>query len=326
MAPVQSIGVLTSGGDSPGMNAGIRAVVRAALAYDLTVFGIEHGFQGLIDQHLRPMSSRDVSGIINQGGTILKSARCKAFFEPEGRKTAADTLKEHRIDALVAIGGEGTYRGLELLAEEHGVRVIGMPGTIDNDIGGTDLTIGFDTALNTAVEAIDRLRDTAQSHDRLFFVEVMGRHSGYLAMLSAIAGGAEQVLVPETPTDIPGLIQKLNQFRMAGKTSYIVIVAEGDEAGDAAEISRKVLELTEFADSRVAVIGHLQRGGRPTASDRILASRFGVHAVQALVDGESGVMTAINGSQVKSRPLADSHEVKSSFDPAYAKLAEILAT
>lgn len=326
MTPVQSIGVLTSGGDSPGMNAGIRAVVRAAAANDLAVFGIERGFQGLIDRHVRPMSARDVSGIVNMGGTILKSARCKAFFEKEGRTIAAKTLKEHGIDALVAIGGEGTYRGLELLAEEHGTRVIGMPGTIDNDIGGTDYTIGFDTALNTAVEAIDRLRDTAQSHDRLFFVEVMGRHSGYLAMMSAIAGGAEQVLVPETPTDLPGLVQQFHRHRMAGKTSHIVVVAEGDEEGDAAEISRKVLELSDFADSRITVIGHLQRGGRPTAFDRILASRFGVYAVQALIRGETGVMTAINGATVLSRPLSDAHEVKSVFDPSYADLAEILAT
>lgn len=326
MRPVTSIGVLTSGGDSPGMNAGVRAVVRAALANDLSVFGIERGFQGLIDRHLHPMSSRDVSGIINQGGTILKSARCKAFYEPEGRAIAADTLKEHGIDALVAIGGEGTYRGLERLSEEHGIRVIGMPGTIDNDIGGTDFTIGFDTALNTAVEAIDRLRDTAQSHDRLFFVEVMGRHSGYLAMLSAIAGGAEQVLVPETPTDIDALVEKLNQYRMAGKTSYIVVVAEGDEAGDANAIARQVIDRSDFADTRITVIGHLQRGGRPSAFDRILASRFGVFAVQALLRGETEVMTAINGSDLVSRPLSDAHEVKPTFVPDYANLAEILAT
>lgn len=326
MTQVSSIGVLTSGGDSPGMNAAIRAVVRTALINDLTVFGIERGFQGLIDRHLRPLSSRDVSGIINLGGTILKSARCKEFFEPEGRAAAADTLKEHGIDALVAIGGEGTYKGLELLAKEHGIRVVGMPGTIDNDIGGTDYTIGFDTALNTAVEAIDRLRDTAQSHDRLFFVEVMGRRSGYLAMLSAIAGGAECVLVPETPTDLPAMIAQLEHYRMAGKTSFIVVVAEGDEAGDAAEISRKVIEASDFQDSRVTVIGHLQRGGRPTAVDRILASRFGVHAVEALVKGESGVMTAVNGPLVLSRPLADSREVTSEFDLDFARVAQILAS
>lgn len=326
MTPIKSIGVLTSGGDSPGMNAGIRAVVRAALNHGLTVYGIEHGLQGLIDRQLATMNSRDVSGIINLGGTILKSARCKAFFEPAGRGIAADTLREFGIDALIGIGGDGTYRALELIAEEHGVRVIGMPGTIDNDIGGTDYTIGFDTALNTAVEAIDRLRDTSHSHDRVFFVEVMGRHNGFLAMMSAIAGGAEDVLVPETPTDLSALIERLRADRLKGKLSSIVVVAEGDDAGDAATIARRVLDSSECKDARVTVIGHLQRGGRPTAFDRILASRFGVHAVEALLLGESKVMTAINGNQVLSRPLSDCRDVKSTFEQSFVHLSQILST
>ncbi len=325
MTSLRTIGVLTSGGDSPGMNAGIRAVARTAIARGLSVFGIEYGLQGLIDRQVRPLTSRDVSAIINRGGTILKSARCKKFFEPEGRALAAEYIRELNIDALVGIGGDGTYRGLELLAEEQGILVAGMPGTIDNDIGGSDYTIGFDTALNTAVEAIDRLRDTAGSHDMIFFIEVMGRHSGNLAMMSAIAGGAEDALVPETPTDINALVNRLNAYRVSGRKSILVVVAEGDEEGDAAAIARKVKENSEFLDTRVTVIGHLQRGGRPTAFDRILASRFGVHAVDALIRGESGFMAAINGRDIVSRPLSDSRTEKSSFDATYVALSETLA-
>ncbi len=322
----KNIAVLTSGGDAPGMNAGIRAVVRSAIHSGMKVWGVERGYQGLIDNRLVEMDGRSVSGIINRGGTILHSARCEAFLVPAGRERAAKTLLDRDIDGLVVIGGDGTYRGAAALYEEHGIRCVGMPGTIDNDIGGTDFTIGYDTALNTAVEAIDRLRDTADSHDRIFFVEVMGRHSGYLAMMSGIAGGAEAVLVPETPTDIGVLVDRLRACRDRGKTSSIVVVAEGDEAGNASEIAAKVSEQSEFTDQRVTVIGHLQRGGSPTAWDRILASRLGVAAVEALVEGQSNVMAALNGGEVILRPFSDTWEVKSAFDPRCVRIADVLAT
>jgi len=322
---MKSIAVLTSGGDAPGMNAGIRAVVRAAHHYGLDAYGVLRGFQGLIDDKIVPMSPRDVGGIINRGGTVLYSARCAAFMEPEGRATAAMHLQERGIDGLVLIGGDGTYRGAECLQQEHGIRCIGMPGTIDNDIGGTDFTIGFDTALNTALEAIDRLRDTAESHDRIFFVEVMGRHNGYIAMMSGLAGGAEDILVPETPTDMDELIHVLEEGKRRGKGSMIIVVAEGDDAGNATEIAAKVAERSDFKNSRVAVIGHLQRGGSPTAFDRILASRLGVAAVEALRDGKTGLMAGLSKGEVVLRPFSDAWEKPSKFDPKFVDLMKLLA-
>ncbi|MEK7793677.1 MAG: 6-phosphofructokinase, partial [Candidatus Hydrogenedentota bacterium] len=304
---MKRIGVLTSGGDSPGMNAAIRAVTRAAIYHGLEVVGIERGYQGLVDSMLRPLYLRSVSGIINRGGTILRTARCQEFYEIDGREAAAKTLDEERIDGLVVIGGDGSYRGAEALEQEHGSRCIGLPGTIDNDIGGTDYTIGFDTALNTAIEAIDRIRDTAGSHERVFFVEVMGRGSGYIAIMSAIAGGAEHVLVPETPTSIETLIARIKQGQETGKTSHIIVVAEGDEAGGAMEIARKVEAGSDIRGTRVTVIGHLQRGGGPTAFDRILASRMGVFAVEKLLAGEAGKMVGIRGGQLVLKPFSAAH-------------------
>ena len=324
---MKNLAVLTSGGDAPGMNAALRAVVRAGAYHGLQVFGVERGYQGLIADTIEAIGPRDVSDIICRGGTILHSARCKAFYEAEGRAAAAANLKKHGIEALVVIGGDGSYRGASLLEEEHGVRCIGLPGTIDNDIGGTDFTIGFNTALNTAMEAIDRIRDTAHSHDRVFFVEVMGRRSGFLAIMSAIAGGAEDVLVPESPTDVESIIRKLNAGREKGKTSSIVVVAEGDEAGNAFEIARRVGELPGFSGgARVTILGHLQRGGSPTAFDRILASRLGVRAVEALLERESGKMVGVNANEVVLRPFSDAWEAGAPFDPSYLKLAEVLAT
>jgi 6-phosphofructokinase 1 len=324
---IRRIGVLTSGGDSPGMNAAIRAVVRTICSHGLEAFGIDRGYQGLIDGQIRPMNARSVGGIINRGGTILHSNRCKAFYEAEGRAQAANQLQRFNIEALVVIGGDGTYRGAQLLHEEHGIACLGMPGTIDNDIGGTDYTIGYDTALNIAMEAIDRVRDTAESHDRLFFVEVMGRHSGYLAIMSGIAGGAEEILVPETPTDIPKLTQRLQEARRKGKLSAIVVVAEGDDAGKAIDIARKVGTYDPgFSSSRVVVIGHLQRGGPPTAFDRILASRLGVLAVEALLDGERDKMVGISGNAAVLRPFSDTWEKRTCFDPSFLRVASILAT
>lgn len=322
---LKRIGVLTSGGDSSGMNAAIRAVVRAAVGQGLEVYGIRHGYQGLIDGDLAPMTARSVSGIINRGGTILHTARCMAFMEPEGRVRAAQTLRAHGIEGLVVIGGDGTYHGAQKLYEEHGVCCIGLPGTIDNDIGGTEYTIGFDTALNVAVEAIDRLRDTAASHDRIFFVEVMGRHSGFIAMMSALAGGAEEVLTPEEPTDVAGLVATLRRARDNGKTSMIIVVAEGDDAGNALQIARAVADTSEFKDTRVSVIGHLQRGGTPTAFDRILAGRMGLRAVEALIAGETGKMVGIQGQEMVLRPFTDTWENKSRFDPALLQVARTLS-
>ncbi len=323
---MKRIGVLTSGGDSPGMNAAIRAVVRTAVYHGLEVFGIERGYQGLIDGRIQQMGPRSVSGIVNRGGTILGSARCKPFYQPEGRAQAARQLEKHGIEGLAVIGGDGSYQGALKLHEEHGIKCIGIPGTIDNDIGGTDFTIGYDTALNTAVDAIDRIRDTAASHDRIFFVEVMGRHSGYLAMMSGIAGGAEEILVPETPTSIEKLIEDLREARERGKTSSIVVVAEGDDAGKAIDVMKKVQEGAGFPNVRVAVIGHLQRGGSPTAFDRILASRLGLRAVEALVDGETGKMAGLSANRVVLRPLAEAWECRTQFDPSFLRVAHVLST
>ncbi|HQK76774.1 MAG TPA: 6-phosphofructokinase [Candidatus Hydrogenedentes bacterium] len=323
---MKRIGVLTSGGDAPGMNAAIRAVVRAGAYYELQVLGIHRGYQGLIDGDVLEMGPRSVSGIINRGGTILRTARCKAFFEKEGRARAAETLRKHGIEGLVVIGGDGSYRGALKLYDEHGIACVGLPGTIDNDIGGTDYTIGYDTALNVALEAIDRIRDTAESHDRIFFVEVMGRHSGYLAMMSGIAGGAEEILVPETPTSIETLVEHIRSYRAKGKQSAIIVVAEGDELGNAIQVAKQVDAQAQIPDSRVVVIGHLQRGGTPTAFDRILASRLGVRAVEALVEGVSGKMVGISANEVVLRPLEEAWECRTQFDPKLTRIAHILAT
>ena len=323
---MKRIGVLTSGGDSPGMNAAIRAVVRTGIYHDLEVYGIERGYQGLIDDKIELMGPRSVSGIINRGGTILHSARCDFFREEEGKAIAAENLAKHNIEGLVVIGGDGSYRGAQDLHDLHGIKCIGVPGTIDNDIGGTNFTIGYDTALNIAIDAIDRIRDTAAAHDRIFFVEVMGRHSGYLAMMAGIAGGAEQVLVPEVPTDVNDLVKKLQKGAEAGKMSSIVVVAEGDDAGDAIEVVRKVEELSDFKNIRIAVIGHMQRGGAPTAFDRILASRFGMRAVEALLEGETSKMTGVTSDTIVLRPLSEAWECRTQFDPKYLRVAHILST
>ncbi|MCO6481771.1 MAG: 6-phosphofructokinase [Flavobacteriales bacterium] len=289
------IGVFTSGGDAPGMNAAIRAVVRTAHYHGLAVSGIYEGFEGMVQNNVKRLGIRDVSNIIQRGGTILRSARSKAFMTEEGRARAKAHLDQWGIDALIAIGGDGTFRGASLFAKEHGMPVIGISGTIDNDLRGTDRSIGFDTATNTAMEMIDRIRDTASSHDRLFFVEVMGRTSGAIALHCGIAAGAEFVMVPEYRQGIDELIQVL-QRAARSKSSVIVIVAEGDEEGGAYEVARKVKGRFAHYDTRVSVLGHVQRGGNPTVADRLLASRSGVTAVEGLLEGRSGAMVGeVNG-------------------------------
>jgi len=297
---VSHIGVLTSGGDAPGMNAAIRAVVRTAHYHGLKVSGIFEGYEGLITDSVKALHVRDVSNIIQRGGTVLRSARSMSFRAVEGRRTAKQTLDRHGLDGLVVIGGDGTFRGASIFAREHGVPIVGITGTIDNDLGGTDTTIGFDTATNTAMELVDRIRDTASSHDRLFFVEVMGRTTGAIAMHCGIAAGAEFVMVPEKKQGIPQLIHVLERAAK-NKSSVIVIVAEGDEEGGAYEVARKVKERFALYDTRVSVLGHVQRGGNPTVADRLLASRSGVAAVEGLLAGRANEMVGIvNGKMVFS--------------------------
>ena len=322
---MKRIGILTSGGDAPGMNAAIRAVVRAASYHGLEALGIERGYKGMIAGTIRPLGPRDVSGIINRGGTILYTARCLEFMEHGGRARAAANLQAHGIEGMVVIGGDGSYRGAEKLQNEFGIRCIGLPGTIDNDIGGTDHTIGFDTAINTAMNAIDRIRDTAASHDRIFFIEVMGRHSGYVAMISGLAGGAEDILLPEADTPVEVLIERLREGERRGKRSSIVVVAEGCAYGGAMALARMVSERSDYKDNRVTVIGHLQRGGSPTALDRVLASRMGVCAVEALLAGESGKMVCADGQQILLRPLSDAWELRTRFDTELLRVAHVLS-
>ncbi|HHP7241120.1 MAG TPA: 6-phosphofructokinase [Cyclobacteriaceae bacterium] len=310
---MKKIGVITSGGDAPGMNACLRAVVRAAIYLDIEIYGIKYGFSGMIDGDLYKMKSYSVSNIVQKGGTILKSARSKEFMSKEGRQKAYNQLKQRDIEGLIAIGGDGTFTGANIFYEEFGIPVVGCPGTIDNDLYGTDNTIGFDTAVNTALDAIDKIRDTANSHDRVFFIEVMGRHSGYIAINSAIGGGAELVMVPETSTTIEDVIKTLKKGRDRQKTSSIVVVAEGDEQGNAHEISTKVMKQVPELDIRVTTLGHIQRGGSPSMSDRILASRLGLAAVEGLVNGQKNVMVGVVDDKVtytnfrlaisKSKPL-----------------------
>ncbi|WP_207428934.1 6-phosphofructokinase [Pedobacter sp. SYSU D00535] len=295
---IKKIGVFTSGGDAPGMNACVRAVVRTSIYSGIEVVGIRHGYQGMIDKNFIHMDARSVCHIIQQGGTILKTARCVDFKTKEGRAFAFKNIKDAGIDALVAIGGDGTFTGAELLSREFDIPIIGIPGTIDNDLFGTDYTIGYDTATNTVIEAIDKIRDTAASHDRLFFVEVMGRDSGCIALHAGIAGGAEAILLPEKDTAIDELIAKLEEGATSNKTSSIVIIAEGEKNGGAYNIARRVKDKFGFYDIKVTILGHLQRGGSPTSFDRVLASRLGYAAVKALIAGESRKMVGIQANKV----------------------------
>lgn len=296
--PVKTIGLLTSGGDAPGMNPCIRAVVRAGLARGWTMIGIEDGFEGLIKGRFRELEARDVGGILQRGGTILQTARCDAFMEPQGQREAIRAINDAGIDGLVVIGGDGSLRGAETLAGK-GIDVVGIPASIDNDIFGTDMCIGVDTALNTIVDAIDKLRDTASSHNRSFLVETMGRNSGYLAMQSAIITGAEMVLVPEVPTDVETVVNVMESAYRRGKSHCIVVVAEGAEPS-INELAKMIDERELGFQTRVTILGHIQRGGKPTAFDRLLASRFGVRAIEYLAEGNSGVMTGLKGHDIEA--------------------------
>jgi len=322
---MKRIGVLTSGGDSPGMNAAIRAVVRAAIYKGLEVWGIMRGFAGLIEGQFEKMNLLSVGNIIQRGGTILKSARSEEFKTPTGRKIAAQRLKEFLIDALVVIGGDGSFKGAWELSQEWGIKVIGIPGTIDNDLYGTDYTIGYDTAANTAMQCIDKIRDTAFSHERIFFVEVMGRASGFIALEAGIAGGAEEILIPETKTNLKKLWKKLKAGMDRGKLTNIILVAEGDEAGGALQVAKKIKELSGI-DYRVTILGHIQRGGCPSVYDRILASKLGVRAIECLLQGKYNVMVGEVGRKLVETPLNLTWEKKKKLDPSLQELIKILAS
>ena len=304
MARINSIGILTSGGDAPGMNAAIRAVTRAAICNGLKVFGIYRGYKGLVSDEIVEFKSQNVSNIIQMGGTMLKTARCKEFKTPEGRAQAYENMKKHGIDALVVIGGDGSLTGARILAQEFDIPCIGLPGTIDNDLYGTDTTIGYDTALNTILDAVDKIRDTATSHERLFFVEVMGRDAGFLALNGAIAAGAEAAIIPEFSTEVDQLEQFINHGFKKSKSSSIVLVAESELTGGAMHYAERVKNEYPQYDVRVTILGHLQRGGRPTAHDRIIASRMGVASIQALLEGQRNVMIGIENDKIVYVPFA----------------------
>jgi len=322
---ISKIGVFTSGGDAPGMNAALRAVVRAAIYYNKEIYGIMRGYEGMIDEEIVKLGARSVGNIIQRGGTILKSARSKEFRTPEGRQKALANLKKHGIDSLIAIGGDGTFTGLHKFFEEHKIPSVCIPGTIDNDLAGTDYTIGYDTATNTAVEAIDKIRDTALSHNRLFFIEVMGRNSGYIAINSGIAGGAVAIIIPEEESDFEKLYARLTEGEKTNRKSSLVVVAEGSKLGGANELARMVAERSSYFDIKVTILGHLQRGGSPTYFDRVLASRMGIAAVEGLLKGENDVMVGIQNNQIVYNPfdmiISNRHEI----DSESLRIAKILS-
>ena len=303
MGTIKSIGILTSGGDAPGMNAAIRAVTRSAIYNGLKVYGIYRGYKGLVTDEIQEFKSQNVSNIIQMGGTILKTARCKEFTTPEGCAQAYENMKKHEIDALVIIGGDGSLTGARIFAQEFDVPCIGLPGTIDNDLYGTDTTIGYDTALNTILDAVDKIRDTATSHERLFFVEVMGRDAGFLALNGAIAAGAEAAIIPEFSTEVDQLEEFIEHGFRKSKSSSIVLVAESELTGGAMHYAERVKNEYPQYDVRVTILGHLQRGGRPTAHDRIIASRMGVASIQALLEGQRNVMIGIDDDKIVYVPF-----------------------
>lgn len=307
------------------MNAAVRAVVRTALHFDLKVYGIRLGYQGMINNDFVEMDGISVSNIVQRGGTILKSARSTDFMTPEGRQKAAENIRALDIDALVGIGGDGTFQGATKFYEEQGIPVVGVPGTIDNDLSGTDETIGYDTAMNTALEAMDKIRDTADAHDRLFLVEVMGRHAGFIALETGIAGGAELILLPETITNIQDVKDSLREVFRNQRRSSLVVVAEGDETGGAMKLADDLKDEFGKYEMRVCILGHIQRGGAPTARDRVLASRLGAASVQALLDGHSSVMVGIINNEIKITPMRNVWSKKKSINYELLELAKILS-
>ena len=322
---ISKIGILTSGGDAPGMNAAIRAVVRACYHHKKFVDAVYFGYQGLIDNSIKSLDVRSVNMILGRGGTILKSARCEEFRNREGRQKAYDNMIANDIDALVVIGGNGTLTGAHVFHEEYGIPVVGIPGTIDNDLFGTDHTIGFDTATNTVIEAVDKIRDTAFSHNRLFFVEVMGRDTGFIALQSGLASGAIEIMMPETVISVDDLISTLEKGRRTKKTSRVIIIAEGNENGGAAQLADLVNEKYNQYDTRVTVLGHLQRGGSPSCFDRVLASELGVGAVEALLKGENDVMIGKLHGAITTTPLHDALTREKHLDDNLLRISKILS-
>jgi 6-phosphofructokinase 1 len=324
---MNKIAVLTSGGDSPGMNAAIRAVVRNASYSGLDCDGVYRGYQGLIENEFIELGPRDVKNTINRGGTFLKSARSKKFMTKEGRELAYKNLKARQIDALVVIGGDGTFTGASVFSKEFDMPIIGIPGTIDNDINGTDYTIGYDTALNTVIEAIDKIRDTASSHDRLFLVEVMGRDAGDIALNSGIGAGAEEILIPEENLGVDRLIESLDKSRKTGKSSSIVVVSEGDQIGkNITKVAESIQENLPDYEVKVTVLGHIQRGGSPSCFDRVLASRLGVGAVDALLEGKSNIMVGIEHKKIVHVPFDTAINIKKILDTDLIRVADIVST
>lgn len=323
---MKRIAVFTSGGDAPGMNACIRAVVRGSVYHGMEVFGIRRGYNGMINGDIFQMTSHSVSNIVQRGGTILKSARSKEFMTPEGRSKAYEQIQKFGIEGLVAIGGNGTFTGATIFYDEFGIPTVGAPGTIDNDLFGTDYTIGFDTAVNTALEAIDKIRDTADSHDRIFLIEVMGRDSGYIAIQSGIAGGAELVMVPEVLTPLPEIVETLRAGWSRQKSSSIIIVAEGDEEGKAKEVAEQIRQqLDSDIDMRVTTLGHIQRGGIPTAYDRILGSRLGLGALEGLMAGEKNVMAGVVNNELVYTPFRDTIRLPKPINEDLLRMVKILS-
>ncbi|TCP26892.1 6-phosphofructokinase [Tenacibaculum skagerrakense] len=324
---IKKIAVMTSGGDSPGMNAAIRSVVRACAYYRTECVGIYRGYQGMIEGDFINMSARSVNNIIHKGGTILKSARSKEFMTKEGRQKAYENLKEHEIDGLVVIGGDGSFTGGVVFNSEYNFPVIGIPGTIDNDIYGTSHTLGYDTALNTAMEAIDKIRDTASSHNRLFFVEVMGRDAGFIALNAGVGAGAEEILVPEEDLGLERMLESLQKSRRSGKSSSIVVVAEGDKSGkNVYQLANYVEENMPEYEVRVSVLGHMQRGGSPSCFDRVLASRLGVKAVEFLIDGKSNLMVGLQDNKVVATDLEKAIKGQHSIDKELLRVSDIMTT
>jgi len=323
---MKKIAVLTSGGDAPGMNAAVRAVVRTALHNNIEVFGIRRGYQGMIEGDIFGMETTSVANIMQRGGTILKTARSKDFLTAEGRKKACDQLKKYGIDALVLIGGDGTFKGANVFFHEHSLPAVGIPGTIDNDIAGTDYTLGFDTAVNTAVEAIDKIRDTAEAHDRIFVVEVMGRDAGYIALNSGIACGAEDILVPERDTDFNAILKRISDDKRRKKLVNIIVVAEGDDFGGADTVSKKILEHYPDMDIRATILGHIQRGGSPSYFDRVQASRMGYAAVNALLKGQSQIMIGLENQKIIYTPFSEAIKQHAPLDMEMLEMAKILAS